>query len=731
MTKLHSAITEDNELHFPKGFIGASTSTQRAPVKNTDGSLAWVPTDAFSGVPGPAGPSMPVLEVVNIYEPSELNTLDDTVSSQYIVIQKGVSSTDRDKPSTYIYQSGATMDEYPPFVVNGLNGKWMILGGEYQNLTILESASTSVLSGGIITVNVSDPATFDISDTLVEVVDNYTDNANPKVTLVFVPATIGITVDNLISFERSYIFVTKNGLVQTTAITDASFFREGAFLGTLFHSDNVSIGILSNIPSYSLAVSLALDDLTIALGAINQKGNVYLPAGASLEFAKTAGSMMQKNVNSKNSLKNPNFSNDIVLTGGESFLQQFRDGAGGFDSDIETILEPGVYDTDTGTLVPVTATYWTLRRFYWSPSMQFTVVVVGQTEYATKDAALDAVSTSTWELDDSLNYFSHRATLAVIAEATDLSDSAQAVFTAHGKFGGGSVAAGAPTIVNLQDAYDNSNGAPIITTLSGNPLTIRRGGGASTTVLDIKNDSDISIFDINTSGAITGTNATTSQQGLMSNTDKTKLDAIISPLATTTDLPEGTNLYYTEAKVTANTSVAANTAKVSADGLVTTHSDVTSAGSGAIITIAERSLIPTFIPSWIQYSNLGAIVSAGETLSLNNDQSSNLGTSFTKQSATEFRTAFTGNIRLSFKCIFDAGANDATFSIIVQKNGADIAFTSSIVGGGRGGTTDTASGTFLIDCLPDDDFSLVYLSIAGGTQTSAANESMMLIERVL
>lgn len=57
----------------------------------------------------------------------------------------------------------------------------------------------------------------------------------------------------------------------------------------------------------------------------------------------------------------------------------------------------------------------------------------------------------------------------------------------------------------------------------------------------------------------------------------------------TSDLPEGSNEYYTDAKVAAAPAVAANTAKVSADGLVTTHSDVSSAGSGAIITAAERA----------------------------------------------------------------------------------------------------------------------------------------------
>lgn len=56
----------------------------------------------------------------------------------------------------------------------------------------------------------------------------------------------------------------------------------------------------------------------------------------------------------------------------------------------------------------------------------------------------------------------------------------------------------------------------------------------------------------------------------------------------TSSITEGSNLYYTEGRVTANTSVAANTAKVSADGSIDSHSDVdttTSAPSdGEVLT---------------------------------------------------------------------------------------------------------------------------------------------------
>ena len=65
------------------------------------------------------------------------------------------------------------------------------------------------------------------------------------------------------------------------------------------------------------------------------------------------------------------------------------------------------------------------------------------------------------------------------------------------------------------------------------------------------------------------------------------INASAGGLTDTDDLLEGaTNLYYTEGRVTANSSVAANTAKVSADGSIATHSDVTlsSPTNGQVLT---------------------------------------------------------------------------------------------------------------------------------------------------
>ena len=50
--------------------------------------------------------------------------------------------------------------------------------------------------------------------------------------------------------------------------------------------------------------------------------------------------------------------------------------------------------------------------------------------------------------------------------------------------------------------------------------------------------------------------------------------------------------------VAANGTVLANSAKVSADGSVTTHSDIMAAGSGIIISVAERTKLSDYVGTW-------------------------------------------------------------------------------------------------------------------------------------
>ena len=76
-------------------------------------------------------------------------------------------------------------------------------------------------------------------------------------------------------------------------------------------------------------------------------------------------------------------------------------------------------------------------------------------------------------------------------------------------------------------------------------------------------------------------------------TNDARLSNARTPTAHTHTASEVTDF---DTEVTNNATVAANTAKVSAGGSVTSHSDVTSAGSGAIITSSERTTLQHLTP---------------------------------------------------------------------------------------------------------------------------------------
>ena len=69
----------------------------------------------------------------------------------------------------------------------------------------------------------------------------------------------------------------------------------------------------------------------------------------------------------------------------------------------------------------------------------------------------------------------------------------------------------------------------------------------------------------------------------------------------------------------------ANTSKVSADGLVTTHSDVTNAGSGIIISAAERTAIGTNTTNNAGSATVHSDIAAGDITNLGNLSGTNTG----------------------------------------------------------------------------------------------------------
>lgn len=77
--------------------------------------------------------------------------------------------------------------------------------------------------------------------------------------------------------------------------------------------------------------------------------------------------------------------------------------------------------------------------------------------------------------------------------------------------------------------------------------------------------------------------------GIETGATANETDAHLKSRANHTGTQTASTISDFDTEVANNSSVTANSAKVSADGSVTTHSDVTNAGSGRIITTTERN----------------------------------------------------------------------------------------------------------------------------------------------
>ena len=114
-----------------------------------------------------------------------------------------------------------------------------------------------------------------------------------------------------------------------------------------------------------------------------------------------------------------------------------------------------------------------------------------------------------------------------------------------------------------------------------------------------------------------------------------------------------------DTEVANNSAVTANTSKISADGSVTTHNDVTSAGSGAIITSTERTKL----------SGIATGATANNTDAHLLNRSNHTGTQ-TASSISDFDTAVAGNSAVV--------ANTAKVGITTEQANAIIANTAKV-----------------------------------------------------
>lgn len=137
MSKQHSGLTDDADIHNPKGFVSASNST--APTKNSSGVLEWLALTSLgaTGPAGPAGTTLSSVSVSDIDDPTELNSESGVVGDTIVCYQARAA---HNYVSIYQYDASDSGSESPPFRVDASGGGMWVLKGSNKNLVQIDEA---------------------------------------------------------------------------------------------------------------------------------------------------------------------------------------------------------------------------------------------------------------------------------------------------------------------------------------------------------------------------------------------------------------------------------------------------------------------------------------------------------------------------------------------------------------------------------------------------------------
>lgn len=292
---------------------------------------------------------------------------------------------------------------------------------------------TGLREGGIFNINAGDPAKFDYTTGRWQIGDSDTN------TLFRVnwDADTAVTLDNLATEPQTFVWFDTNGnLVQISPIASSEESRDNIIVGFIFHPNNVDIQDVINIPRVTtLDIPACIADASIALWIVNRTGNNIFPNASDLQVRQSAWTLFISNANFHTNRKNPNFRTSSQVSP-LAFTYEFIGDTDIVDQPGTLFINPANYDAFTGgTTVPngvVGATEYSIQRCYIANN-QTVFIQYWQVLYDNMDNAINSVQ---WENFFPFNLGVHLITSIVLrGDATDLSDTDQAVFVRHDRFG--------------------------------------------------------------------------------------------------------------------------------------------------------------------------------------------------------------------------------------------------------------------------------------------------------
>jgi hypothetical protein len=406
--------------------------------------------------------------------------LSDSVAGGYVGGTSSLSYTARTNEIGYVIQTGTTTGKI-----------YVNINNEDSNLSLTD-IERNILEGNVIssgayqytgmtqgtgqTINVAMVRgwivknTYDYS-TLPDVINiNYTGGTN-------IPLTYLNTAD------ATYILVNSGStLYQQTTFPTPQQRRENIYLGKVVHPNRSTIVSLNQTVDFDVSPMAAIRDIWTPLKLINQ-GVVVSPNGTNLRINTSAGTIWGNGIGWVTNQANPD---SVVMSGNSPTTFQYRSKLGPVTGGTApytgntTLIDPANYDNN-GVISSVGggSNSSTNQRVYLFPTGLIRIQY-GQQVYGNLAAAVAGSQTEQF-----VEYGNNRdngiliGILSVNKNATDLSNTGQAVFNFVSKFGEIMGGTGGLSTTTLQQAYDNSSNPEIVINSTLDGLSVKNGTGNS------------------------------------------------------------------------------------------------------------------------------------------------------------------------------------------------------------------------------------------------------------